>query len=65
MSVHRDDVVSYDGDFIHGHIKVNYWTDLDKVQAEVDKQVEALRAQVAQKWAYLTGGNLETGKINK
>lgn len=35
-----------DGDFAHGHIKVNYWRDRAEFIAEVDKRIAEMRTAV-------------------
>jgi hypothetical protein len=47
----------YDGDFVLGHIKVNYWQDREKVEAEVDRQFAEIRAAVLAEWPRLTGAD--------
>jgi hypothetical protein len=44
MSVFWLECVGYDGDFMHGHIKVNYWEPREDFEAELDKQLAAVRA---------------------
>jgi hypothetical protein len=40
------DHFGYDGDFLHGHIKVNYWQDPTKVEAEIDRQLAESQLRV-------------------
>lgn len=40
----KTDHFGYDGDFLHGHIRVNYWQDRKKVEAEIDRQLAEIRA---------------------
>lgn len=55
----KTDHFGYDGDFMHGHIKVNYWQDLEKVEAEIDRQLAEIRAAMRAEWARLSGGSPE------
>jgi hypothetical protein len=32
-----------DGDFAHGHVKVNYWCDRDEFLAELDRRIADVR----------------------
>lgn len=45
----------YDGDFMHGHIKANYWRPMAEFEAEIDRQIAEIKAQMLGEWARLTG----------
>lgn len=47
----------YDGDFIHGHIKVNYWQDCENVEAEIDRQFAEFREAALAEHDRLSGAN--------
>lgn len=36
--------VGYDGDFLHGHVQVNYWTPREEFEAELEGQLAEVRA---------------------
>lgn len=60
MSVYwKTDHYGYDGDFVHGHVKVNYWQDREKVAAEIDTQMAEIREAALADWARLTGADDE------
>jgi hypothetical protein len=45
----------YDGDYLHGHVQVNYWQDRAKVEAEIDEQLAAIRAAMLAERPRLAG----------
>jgi hypothetical protein len=49
------DHYGYDGDFLHGHIKVNYWQDPTKVEAEIDRQLAEIRTAMLADLPRLSG----------
>lgn len=50
----KTDRFGYDGDFMHGRIRVNYWQDREKVEAEIDRQWAEIRAAVLDEYTHLT-----------
>lgn len=51
----------YDGDFVHGHIKVNYWQDREAVAREIDRQFAEIREAALTDWARLSGAEEREG----
>jgi hypothetical protein len=51
----KTDHFGYDGDFAHGLVKVNYWQDQDKYEAEIDRQLAEVRAAMLAERPRLVG----------
>jgi hypothetical protein len=45
----------YDGDFIRGDIKVDYWQAKDQMLAEIDRQTAEIREHAEAEWSRLSG----------
>jgi hypothetical protein len=46
----------YDGDYLHGHVQVNYWSDRETVEAELDRQMAEIKAGLMGELERLAGG---------
>jgi hypothetical protein len=45
----------YDGDFMLGHVKVNYWRPRGLVEAEIDEQLAEIRKAMLAEYPSLVG----------
>jgi hypothetical protein len=57
----QTDHFGYDGDFVHGHVVVNYWQDKASMLAAIDAQAAQIRAAAESEWARLTGAETPKG----
>jgi hypothetical protein len=51
----KTDHFGYDGDSVHGHVKVNYWQEREKVADEMDRQYAEIRRAALDEHDRLTG----------
>jgi hypothetical protein len=49
-----------DGDYVHGHIKVNYWVDREEFIAEVDRRLAEVRDAMIAEATHMRGEDWST-----